>query len=76
MMPFTVSSCTLKDSSISLIFKRCIESNALEKSTKSIVAGRCFPFTHSMMRRMVRICPDVDLFWRNPFWFRRRIGST
>ena len=51
---------------ILFILPRCIESNALAKSTNNSVAGRFFDIT-SIIRRIVNICPVVDLFWRKPF---------
>ena len=52
---------------IFFILPRCIESNALAKSTNNSVAGVFFDLTPSIIRRIVNICPVVDLFWRKPF---------
>ena len=46
-----------------------IESNAFEKSINRSIAGTFFDFTPSIKRRMVNICPVVDRFVLNPFWF-------
>ena len=46
-----------------------MESKALVKSTNNIVASRFFAGTPSRIRRIVKICDDVDLFLRKPFSF-------
>ena len=52
---------------INSILLRFIESNAFEKSMNIIVIGRFFDFTPSTMRRILKICPIVDLFFLKPF---------
>ena len=54
---------------ISLIFSRFIESKAYEKSRKRRVASRFLDFIPSSIRRMVNICPVVDIFVRKLFLF-------
>ena len=56
-------------------FNLSIESNAFEKSINISIAGTFFDFTPSIKRRMVNICPVVDRFVLNPFWFFLRIYS-
>ena len=50
-----------------LIFSRFIELKAFEKSMKRSVIGTFLSFTPSSIRRIVSICPDVDLFVLKPF---------
>ena len=47
--------------SISAIFHRCMESKAMEKSMKMIVAVRFFAFAPSIILLTVIICPEVDI---------------
>ena len=72
MMKFTVSTGICNVSSISYIFCQSIYSKALKKTT-----GICFAFELLMIRicLMLRICPDIDLFWQNPFWLLRNTGT-
>ena len=76
IMTFTVSFGVPYADSISLIFPRWTESNALEKSMNRRVAGRFLDFMPSKIHRIVSICPDVDLLERKPFWFFLSIGSV
>ena len=46
-----------------------MESKAFVKLTNDIAACRFFARTPSKIRRIVKICYVMDLFFRKPFWF-------
>lgn len=51
------------------IFSLCTEWEALEKSTKCKAVCRCVALMPSIVRQTFRICPTVDLFFKNHFGF-------
>ena len=60
---------------ISISFPWCIESNGLLKSTNVSIAGSCLSLIPSMSLRSDKICENVDLPARNPYWFTLSRGS-
>ena len=56
-------------------FLKCKKSNALKKSTNNRVALTFFNHTPSMIRRVARICDDVDRFLWKAFLFFLRMFS-
>lgn len=43
---------------------------------KSKVACRSFAMTPSIIRRTIKICPTVDIFFRKPFFFRSTFSTS
>ena len=64
--PYAISICTM--------FPLCMGTNALEKSTNTIVASMFIART-PRMREIVKICDVVDRFLRKPVWLFLSIFS-
>ena len=67
MIALIISTGILYALSIYAIFPQCMESKALEKSMKKIVAIRLFAFAPSIIHLTVSICLEVDLLVLKPF---------
>ena len=76
IIALTVSSGRPYILSMSLIFPLCMLSKAFEKSINNNIAESCFDFATSIILRIVKICPVVDLFCLKPFWFLSSTGSN